>query len=162
MLLIVRLLFGYTILDGSVDSFCELLHGLVFPSLPQPLLLFQLFFQLAHLSLQFLDLQASLPLLLTLNIRKQYALCLHFRPQPFLGGLEPSRTHHPVLLRVHDHLAGEQGGHILLEVLHGLRLVQILLQGVYLRVLLLQLHLEVLIGQLELIVVSLEGLLALV
>ena len=153
MLLIVRLLFGYTILDGSVDSFCELLHGLVFPSLSQPLLLFQLFFQLAHLSLQFLDLQACLPLLLALNIREQHTLGLHFRPQPLLGGLEPSWTHPTVLLRVHDHLVGEHGGHILLEVLHGLRLVQILLEGVDLRVLLLQLHLEVLIGQFELIVV---------
>ena len=108
MLLIVRLLLDSTILDGSVDRVCELLHGLVFSSLPQPLLLFQLFFQLAHLSLQFLDLQASLPLLLALNIREQHTLGLHFRPEPLLGGLEPSRAHPSVLLRVHDHLAGEQ------------------------------------------------------
>jgi hypothetical protein len=108
MLLIVRLLFDYTMLDRSVDRFCELLHGLVFPSVPQPLLLFQLLFQLAHLPFQFLDLQACLPLLTALNIREQHTLGLHFRAQPFLGGLEASRTHPPVLLGVHDHLAGEQ------------------------------------------------------
>jgi hypothetical protein len=51
MLLIVRLLFDYTVLHGSVDRFYVLLHGLVFPTIFQPLLLFQLLSQLPHLFL---------------------------------------------------------------------------------------------------------------